>query len=277
MKKDKEDQAFKNYINVTLEEYKTLRNESRQCSANIFTALYIGFGAIGVLGAVGFPLIAVAETVSSGLIIFGLFIPILATGISFIILGEATRFKRVGDYICFIEIKLSSLFNEIPQKKIENWTSYQKIIENKLSFPHVSINLSEPLIWERWLKCSSVSNTFSLKKFFKNYISCLKYLGCWKKFSKCFKKQFPLAGHLNWAYALRIGLLAIISFLSFGIAAVYYMKITPESKLFSYWIKISITIFIFIFYGLIWVIIYRIGQSITKISPININMNEKDN
>lgn len=248
MKNDKEEQTLKNYINVTLEEYKALRNESRQCSANIFTALYIGFGAISVLGAVGFPLIAVEETVNSGLIIFGLFIPILATGISFIILGEATRFKRVGDYICFIEIKLSSLFKGIPQKKIENWTSCQKIIENKLSFPHVSIDLSEPLIWERWLRCSSVD--------------------------ECPKKIFTLTGHLNWAYALRIGLLGIISFLSFGIA-VYYMKITPESKLFLDWIKITITIFLFIFYGLIWVIIYRIGRRITKTSPIN--MNEKDN
>jgi hypothetical protein len=250
MKNDKEEQALKNYIDVTLEEYKALRNESRQCSANTFTVLYIGFVAIGVLFAAGFPLISGEKTVI-GLIIFGLFIPIIALGISFLILTEAIRLKRIGDYICFIEIKLSSLFKEITQKNIKNWTSCQKIIENKLFFPHVSIDLSEPLIWERWLRCSSVD----------------EYP----------KKKFTLAGHLKWAYVLRIGLFAIISFLSFVIAAVhyYYMIITPECKLSLYWIKISIIIFLFMFYGLFWVIIYRIGQKITKTSPVN--MNEKDN
>jgi len=245
--KGKGELALRDYIDVTLEEYRTLRNESRQCSINMFTALYIGLGIIGIILAVGLPLLT-EKTIIIGLVIFYLFIPILAIGVAFLVLGEAVRFKRVGDYICFIEIKLSTLFKGIPQKKIENWTSCQKIIENKLSFPHVSIDLSEPLIWERWLRCSSVD--------------------------ECPKKIFTLTGHLNWAYALRIGLLGIISFLSFGIA-VYYMKITPESKLFLDWIKISITIFLFIFYGLIWVIIYRIGRRITKTSPIN--MNEKDN
>jgi len=242
MKDDKEEQTLKNYIDVTLEEYKALRNESRQCSANIFTALYIGFGAIGILCAVGFPLLNGEKTVDSGLIIFGLFIPVIALGISFLILAEATRFKRVGDYICFIEIKLSSLFKEITEKNIKNWTSCQKIIENKLLYPHVSIDLSEPLIWERWLR-------------------------------ECPKKKFTLAGHLNWVYVLRIGLLAIISFLSFG-TAVYYMKITSESKLSLDWI-IFITIFLSISYGLTWVIIYCMGRRITKTSPVN--MNEKDN
>ena len=249
MKNDKEKQAFKNYIDITLEEYKSLRNESRQCSANTFTALYIGFGAIGILCAVGFPLLNGEKTVDSGLIIFGLFVPIIALGISFLILAEATRLKRVGDYICFIEIKLSSLFKEITEKNIKNWTSCQKIIENKLLYPHVYIDLSEPLIWERWLRCSSAD--------------------------ECPKKIFTLTGRSNWAYKLRIGLLLAISCLSFGIAAVYYMQIPPESELFLDWTKISITIFLFIFFGVIWVIIYRVGQGITKTSCIN--MNEKDN
>jgi len=247
MKNDKEEQTLKNYINITLEEYKTLRNEIRQCSANTLTVLYIGFGAIGVLCAVGFPLINSEKTVDSGLIIFGLFVPIIALGISFLILAEATRLKRIGDYICFIEFKLSSFFKEITEKKLKNWTSFQKIIENRLLFTHASINLSEPLIWERWLRCSSTD--------------------------ECPKNKFNLSSRSSWAYILRIGLLGIISFLSFVIAA-YYMNCLSGSKVPLDW-KINITIFLSTSYALTWVIIYYMGQKITKTSSIN--MNEKDN
>jgi len=240
MKNDKKEQALKNYIEVTLEEYKALRNESMQCNTNIFTALNIGFAAIGVLCMVGFPLINGEKTLDSGLFVFGLFIPIMALGITFLILTEATRFKRVGDYICFLEIKLSLLLKEITEKNIKNWTSCQIIIENKLLFPHVSLNLSEPLIWERWLR-------------------------------ECPKKIFTLVGHLDWIYKLRIGLLGIISFLSLGIA-IYYIRNASESKISLDRLEI---ITIFLSYGLIWAFIYYMGQKITKTSPVN--MNEKDN
>ena len=241
MKNDKKEQAFKSYIDVTLEEYKSLRNESMQCNANIFTSLYIGFAAIGVLCMIGFPLIIGEKTLDSGLFIFGLFIPIMALGITFLILTEAMRFKRIGDYICFLEIKLSLLLKDITENNMNNWTSYQVIIENKLLFPHVSINLSEPLIWERWLR-------------------------------ECPKKIFTLVGHLDWIYKLRIGLLGIISFLSLIISVYYYINNASESKISLDWF--DITTFI-LFYVLIWLFIYYIGQKITKTSSVN--MNEKDN
>ncbi|GAG99560.1 unnamed protein product, partial [marine sediment metagenome] len=212
--KGKGELALRHYIDVALEEYRTLRNESRQCSVNMFTALYIGLAIIGIILAVGLPLL-IEETIIIGLLILYLFVPTLAIGVAFLVLGEAVRFKRVGDYICFIEAKLTLLFKESYGVKIENWDSWQREIEKALLLTHIPIDISNPLAWERWLRGAPKE---SFLNNLRDSLLCLRHLKDWAQLLACLKVQFPLTGHLGWVYGIRIGIFAIISIFSWGVA-----------------------------------------------------------
>jgi len=257
----------KDYITATLEEYKTLRDESRQCSINMFSVFSIGLGAIGIIAAVGFNLLK-GETVVIALLIFYLFIPILSIAIAFLWIGEAARFKRAGDYICFIEVKLSLLLKRTNNKEIisfsNNWSSYQEKIEEKLKFEqHVPIDLSDPLAWERWLRGVPLREDFSLKKF--PPISLKNFFPDIKGWFAHLEKQFILTGHLGWVYKLRLGTFLSLSILGWLIACIFTFY-------YGQWLFILLAIITAIFYYIAWRIIYGIGKKIAvKTEPITVN------
>jgi len=139
-----------NYVNVILEEYKTLREESKQASINMFTSLSIGLGVVGVVTAGAFSLWNTEPLIT--LVALYVLTPLFILTATFLWLGEAMRFKRVGDYICLIEAKLSMLFSDCCKDFKERWQPKQSEFESKLRFPHTKINFGNVLGWEQWLR-----------------------------------------------------------------------------------------------------------------------------
>lgn len=88
------------------------------------------------------------------LLIFYVVLPVLSAASMFLWLGEAARFKRVGDYIRLLEQKASLLLHDVIAKSVlkDNWPALQKQMETNLQMSHSSLNLSDPLIWEQWLR-----------------------------------------------------------------------------------------------------------------------------
>lgn len=217
------------FVSVILEEYKTLRAESIQCSINMFSAFSIGLGIVGAMAAGGFIVWSQAHLIT--LLVLYIFIPVVVASCTFLWLGEAARFKRVGDYICLIEMKLSLIFREtydhIGDYK-QLWPSLQKQIEQNLRLPHVDADLSSPLGWEQWLK-----NVRSSRP----------------------KERIRTAGHLGWVYAARlVGFMAI--FVSSWIIAIL-LTLEYEKSLFkSYFLFVMIPLFL-VFWGGIYYIAAR--------------------
>jgi len=104
---DKAGPTYRDYVTVALEEYKALRDESKQCGINILNCFSFGLAAIAVLSSGRFAVWDKNPIFS--LVVFYGFIPIVIAFSTLIWLGEAFRFDRVGKYLCFIEIKLSLL------------------------------------------------------------------------------------------------------------------------------------------------------------------------
>lgn len=72
----------------------------------------------------------------------------------FMWLGEAARFKRVGDYICLIEQKVGIVLEDFKEKinLKEKWNFYKDDIEKSINLSKSNIDLSDPLAWEQYLK-----------------------------------------------------------------------------------------------------------------------------
>ena len=105
------------YWKMLGEEYKTLREESRQISVNMFVALQIGTALVAVVMAAGFSVWG--EDHTAVIVIFFVLVPLLGSLALFLWLGEMLRFKRVGDYLCFVEAKVGKLS---PLASINNFT-----------------------------------------------------------------------------------------------------------------------------------------------------------
>ena len=103
------------YLSLVIEEYKSLRQESIQSNINMFTTLRWGIAIIGVLFVAGFANWNQEHAVV--LLVFYILIPAFSTMTMLYWIGEIIRFKRVGDYICFIEQKTGMIFDEL--KKID--------------------------------------------------------------------------------------------------------------------------------------------------------------
>lgn len=113
----------------------------------------------------------------------------------FLWLGEAERFKRVGDYICLIEQKAGMMLEEFKiQNKIEDeWSHYiVNELEKSINLSHSSLDLSDPLAWEQWLK-----------------------------------NMKGKEGHRPWIYIFRLASFLMLMCVSFLIA-VYYTIIHPQ-------------------------------------------------
>jgi hypothetical protein len=157
------------YLNACLEEYKSIREESRQASINMIRTLSIGIGATTIAVIASFNIFDKVITLSGYnliivLSIFCVILPFLIALITAFWLGELARFKRAGNYICFIETKVSMLLDEYYNKKIKNkWEDIQNIIEKKLKVTNTISELGRPLQWEIWLR------SFKKKQIKNNY------------------------------------------------------------------------------------------------------------
>ena len=118
-----EDKEKEMYLNACLEEYKTLREESRQASINMITSLAIGLGVTIFLALSGVNLFVDGFTLTPGeiyylLCVFCIILPLLLGLIIALWLGELARFKRAGNFICFIEEKISMLLNDFYETRL---------------------------------------------------------------------------------------------------------------------------------------------------------------
>ncbi len=249
---------IENFIATALEEYKTLRDESKQCSINMFSAFSIGLGVIGIAAISGFSLWGVPEGQFVSLIVFYAFIPIVIGSSVFLWLGEAARFKRVGDYICFIEIKLSLIFKELCKDNNfgEKWEFFQKRIEHNLKLPSTKLYLGYPLVWEQWLRDTRLIPT---------------------------KRRFQAIGHLGWVYKSRLCSFMAIFALSWIVALIltfkYYKWEFPPT--FSYISRHYFILFllggIVLLFLVFWGSIYIIGKELeTKSKTIDLDEIENE-
>jgi hypothetical protein len=108
-----------NWIEIVMEEYKTLRTESIESVKSQQTTLNIGTAIAGAVVIAGFNLWK--ETLIPDLI-FLFFIPILCYLILAIWLGEVSRMVRAGKYIKKLENRISKEYSKIePPLSFENW------------------------------------------------------------------------------------------------------------------------------------------------------------
>lgn len=107
------------WIEIALEEYKTLRSESIESIKTQHSTLNIGTGIAGAVVISGFNLWD--KTLLPDLI-FLIFIPLLCYIILVIWIGEVSRMVRVGHYLTTVENKISSSFPKHPELLFyENW------------------------------------------------------------------------------------------------------------------------------------------------------------
>ena len=143
-------EMLKLYLASIYEEYKTIRDESKQASINMFTSLQWGGVTIGVVLAA---VLSKGDNASIPLISF-VFIPLLAGATLVLWLGEAIRLKRAGDYICFIEQKVSLLFDDFRNRSgiTSYFNEWQETLTASFQLTPSDVDLSEPMAWEQWLK-----------------------------------------------------------------------------------------------------------------------------
>lgn len=107
------------WIEIALEEYKTLRTESIEAVKSQYITLNLGAVIIGGIVITGFNLWE--KTILSNLI-FLIFIPLFCYFILTIWIGEVKRMTRVGIYIKKLENKISKEYpNNVLPLNFENW------------------------------------------------------------------------------------------------------------------------------------------------------------
>lgn len=191
------EEGIKEYLLMVTEEYKSLRDENKQASINMFSALNWGAAILGLIIAAGFTQWNKQHAVV--LLIFFIFSPTLSAMTMFLWLGDAVRFKRAGDYICLIEQKVGMVLDEVKKKYSlkENWDQLKQHIEDSIKIPSTSydLDLSDPLAWEQWLKDM--------------------------------KGKGPTVGHLAMIYKIRLGFFVLLMIFSF-LTGIYYVFIHPK-------------------------------------------------
>jgi len=152
-----DDDALKIYIALATEEYKTLRDESKQSNINMWTAMQWGGALIGVTIGVGLSQWTAPSPVTP--LAFDIVVPTFSAFIMIFWLGEAARLKRAGDYLCLVEQKLSLLLeNSMPQVLRSTWPEIQRRAELALHLREDDptedddLVLADPLAWEQWLR-----------------------------------------------------------------------------------------------------------------------------
>jgi hypothetical protein len=151
---------FPQYIATVLEEYKSIREESKQASINMFAALQWGAAVQGVVVVGAFT----QWDKEPGVVLFAfcLLVPALCAMTMLLWLGEAARMKRAGDYVGILEQKVSLLLDEFRRESTEfqfEWAQVQARIEKNLNLSFTEVDLVDPLAWEQWLKEMAGRNT----------------------------------------------------------------------------------------------------------------------
>jgi len=121
-------------IDATIEEYKSLRNESLDAIKSQQTTLSIGIGTVGVVVAAG---VNIWDKSYLPSLIFLVFNPILCYWILLIWLGEVHRMMRAGAFLSLIESKINLKF------KVEDalsWESWLRKINQDVKRPRMFFN-----------------------------------------------------------------------------------------------------------------------------------------
>lgn len=129
---------IREYIAVSMEEYKTIRAEIKQSNINQFQALSFGAAAVGILLSAGF--YSWDKTALITIPIFSIFIPALCFLITYIWLGEFARMIRGGNFILSIERKIEAIV-PVPEE-----------INDIASELDSSLIVKKPLSWEHFLR-----------------------------------------------------------------------------------------------------------------------------
>ena len=190
------DDAIRTYVALASEEYKTLRDESKQASINMWTAMQWGSALVGITIGVGLSQWNAPNPATA--LAFDVVVPTFSALTMAFWLGEAARFKRVGDYLCLIEQKLSLLLDEhhlIPEVLRTRWPQLQRDAELALHLRrtdtlfHEELILRDPLSWEQWLRRR--------------------------------KGRSVIDGHLSKLYAIRLGFFLVLSWGSWVFGLLY--------------------------------------------------------
>jgi hypothetical protein len=210
------DNATRAYVGVVMEEYKTLRDESKQASINMWTAMQWGSALIGITLGVG--LSQWSQPTPSTAIAFELVVPAFAALTMAFWLGEAARFKRVGDYLCLVEKKICFLFEQessIPSAIETQWPEIQRNAELALNLRSTDLPksgdfvLRGPLTWEQWLRAR--------------------------------KGREITDGHLSTLYAMRLGFFLILAWGSCLLGLMYQLA-APEAAKMTAWLRWPVVI-----------------------------------
>lgn len=109
----------KNWVDIALEEYKTLRTESLDALKSQQSTLRFGTAMAGAVVLSGFNL---WEKTFLPDIIFLIFIPLICYVVLVIWLGDVARMMRAGYFLTQIEKKISKEYPEVPDLlSFENW------------------------------------------------------------------------------------------------------------------------------------------------------------
>lgn len=146
------------YMGVVIEEYRTLRDESKQATINMWTAMQWTSVIFAALFGVG--LNQWSADGPTAILVFGLLVPCFSFITMVFWLGEAVRLKRLGDYVYLLEHKIYLLLDEeggIPVSMIEAWPPLQRAAEYRLRMTSELgdteiVSLAAPLAWETWLR-----------------------------------------------------------------------------------------------------------------------------
>lgn len=192
------------YWSMVAEEYKTLRDESKQASINMYSAMQWGATFVGVAMAAGFSQWGKSAGVIAA--VFLLLVPLLSAIAMVLWLGEAIRFKRVGDYISMLEQKFGLLFDASADQHPLNteWSLIQRELEKRLNLVESPLLLYDPLGWEQWLRNTRRERKGSL--------------------------ILETSGHQTLIYLLRLAFFPLVMIFSYVIGADYVRSHPPAPR-----------------------------------------------
>jgi hypothetical protein len=158
------------WIDIAMEEYKTLREESLAAIAGQQQVLIVGLGGIGVLLGVGAASWNDSDKNSLAAIVLLALIPLLCYLMLIIWIGEVIRMRRAGNFIAGIEQRINAAFpsrkdvlswetrfrQPLPKNNIKLSKNYQAIICLFLLTALLSIALGDTLIFEIVSGCAFV-------------------------------------------------------------------------------------------------------------------------
>jgi hypothetical protein len=131
--------AKKDWVDIALEEYKTLRTESLEALNGQQSTLKFGTTIAGAIVLSGFNL---WDKTFLPDIIFLVFIPLICYIILVIWLGDVARMMRAGYFITLIENKISKAYPEVPDVlSFENWLrlKHSKSKTNQIPWKHIFV------------------------------------------------------------------------------------------------------------------------------------------